>query len=195
MEIKTQRSLGADLQEIRSKLAGMEIKKSGYNGFGKFNYFELKDFLPIATKLFAEKEICPIFGITVEPNGIEYATLNITRGPEQILFRVPTADANNSNNPIQNQGSKITYMRRYCYLMALDLVENDTVDALAGSKDNKAVNFATKFQVDKLSQHKELLIDKFKELNIKTVNDIKGLTVEQASELLTELENRIKNAD
>lgn len=194
-EIKVQPTLSADLQSIRAKMASMDIKKTGYNAYGKFQYFELKDFLPQATKLFDEKNICPIFQIAVGSNGIEYAILTLSRGPETIEFKVPTADSNNSSNPIQNLGSKITYLRRYLYLICLDLVENDIVDAVAGSKEAKNINFATKFQVDKLSQNKELMIDKFKEMNIKTINDIKALTVEQASELLTELESRLKNAD
>lgn len=183
------------LQEIRYEFTKVELKKSGYNGYGKFNYFQLDDFLPTATKLFNEKGLCPVFSITIDPNGIEYATLVIVKGPESIPFKFPTAEANNSSNPIQNAGSKITYCRRYAYMMALDLVEQDTVDAVAGSENDKKINYATKFQVDKLAQHKELLIDKFKELNIKTVNDIKSLRIEQASELLELLEERIKNAD
>lgn len=191
-----QKSLYELLQEVRYEIANTELKKSGYNGYGKFNYFELKDFLPTATKLFRDKGLCSIFQIAVGSNGFEYAVLTIVKGPEQIEFKVPTAESNNSSNPIQNLGAKITYLRRYLYMIALDLVENDIIDATSGSeKEGSKPNLATKFQVDKLSQHKELLIDKFKELNIKTVNDIKALTVEQASELMTELESRIKNAD
>ena len=192
-EIKVQKSLTADLQEVRAKISEMEIKKSGYNGYGKFNYFELKDFLPQATKLFSEKGICPIFQIAIGSNGVEYAILTLNRGPETIEFKVPTAESNNSSNPIQNLGSKITYLRRYLYMICLDLVENDLVDAVSGSEKEKKVNFATKFQVDKLYQNREKMVDKFKELNIKTMNDLKGLTVETASELLTVLEERIKN--
>lgn len=187
-EIKEQKTINQLLQEIRYEMSKTELKKSGYNAYGKFNYFELKDFVPKATELFTERGLCPIFNIAVI-QGIEYAVLTITRGPETIEFRIPTADSNNSSNPIQNLGAKITYLRRYLYLICLDLVENDIIDATSG-KDEKKVNFATKFQVDKLSQNKELLIDKFKEMNIKTINDIKALTTEQASELIEILESR-----
>lgn len=184
------------LQEIRYELTKIEMKKSGYNAYGKFKYFQLEDFLNHSTKLFYEKGLCPIFSIIVEPNtNVEYAVLTIMKGPESIQFKMPTADPNNSSNPIQNQGSKSTYMRRYLYLNALDLTESDVVDAVAGSENDKKINYATKFQVDKLSQNKELMIDKFKELNIKTVNDIKALTLEQASELIKELETRLVNGD
>lgn len=193
-DIKPQKSIYDLLQEIRYEFSKTELKKSGYNGYGKFNYFELKDFVPLATKLFYEKGICPVFQIAVGSNGIEYAILTLYKGPEMIEFKVPSADPNNSPNPIQNLGSKITYLRRYLYLACLDLVENDLVDATSGKDDEPKVNYATKYQVDKLTQNKEALIDKFKELNIKTVNDIKALTVEQASELLAELERR-QNAD
>ncbi len=194
-EIQRQTTIHEALQKVRYELSKTELKKSGYNAYAKFNYFELKDFLPTATKLFYENGICPVFQIAVGSNGTEYAILTLIKDSETVEFKVPTAEPNNSNNPIQNQGSKITYMRRYVYSMALDLVENDVIDAVAGKEDKPAINLATKFQIDKISQNKEMLIDKFKEMNIKTMNDIKALTVEQASELLKILEERLMNAD
>lgn len=166
----------------------MEIKKSGYNPFGKFNYFELKDILPISTKLFNEVSICPIFNIEVETDGIEYATLTLVKGMEHITFKTPTAEAS-MNNPIQALGSKHTYLRRYLYLSCLDLVENDVVDATSGSEKEKKneVVYATPLQVKTITEHKNELLDELKAREIKTVKDIKALTLEQASEIISKL--------
>ena len=177
------------LQEVRYELTKVEINKSGFNKHLNFNYFELKDFLPTATKLFAERNLTPVFNIEVDNNGIEYAYLEIIKGAEKIMFKVPTANAQN-NNPIQGLGSKITYLRRYLYLIALDLVENDIVDA--ENPDEKKVKFASKVQVDKILTNGKLIGDTLKELGVKTKNDVESLTMDKASELCAEIDKILK---
>ena len=128
MEIKQEKTLLESLQEVRYEMSKIEMKKSGYNSHLKFNYFELKDFVPIATKLFYERGLAPMFTIECDANGIEYAYMHIFKGAERVAFRVPTAETA-MPNPIQGLGAKITYLRRYMYLIVLDLVENDIIDA------------------------------------------------------------------
>ena len=77
---------------------------------------------------------------------------------------------------------------------ALELTEDDTVEAVAGSEADKKINYATKFQVDKLILNKDKLIDEFKEMKIRNTNDLVHLTVEQASGLLEKLEGKLQNA-
>lgn len=128
--IKEQQTLLESLQEVRYELTKVDMKKSGYNGHLKFNYFELKDFVPIATKLFYERGVTPMFTIECDANGIEYAYMHLFKGSERVAFKVPTAETA-MPNPIQGLGAKITYLRRYMYLIVLDLVENDIIDAEA----------------------------------------------------------------
>lgn len=184
-EIKKEKSIYELLQEIRYELTQTELKKSGYNAFGKFNYFELKDFLPTVTKLFYERGMCPVFYIKVENDGIEYAHLNIVKGPETIPFMIPTAEATNSSNPIQNAGSKATYMRRYCYAIALELCENDLVDAV----DNKeqAETPANRLATDKQVEEIFRLYDPDNIVKIKEyykVEELAELTMQQASQVI-----------
>lgn len=174
------------LQDVRNELTKIEIKKSGYNSFAKFGYFELKDFLPITTKLFKERGMTPLFSIAYF-DGIEYALLKIIRGNEQIEFRVPTAEPS-GNNPIQNLGAKITYLRRYLYLIALDLVENDVVDAMDNTKEPKVV-VATPLQVKTIMENKEKLIEQLKAKGIKNQADVKKLSMQEAQELIDSVSN------
>lgn len=181
------------LQKVRVELSESNLTKSGKNAFQNFEYFELKDFLPTATKLFAENDLTPVFSIEVDANGIEYAVLDIVRSSnvnERIRFKTPTADPS-GNNPIQQLGSKHTYLRRYLYLACLDIVENDTVDG-ADQKETKAkaVKYATPLQVEKIQANGRLIADKLEELKIKTKNDVKALTLEKASELCAEIDKR-----
>ena len=116
------------LEEIRYEMSKAPLAKSGYNKHLGFKYFELENFVPLATKLFNERGMCPVFNIKFI-DGIEYAVMTIYHGTEQLTFMLPTAEAINSNNPIQNLGSKASYMRRYLYLSVLDLCEHDEIDA------------------------------------------------------------------
>lgn len=188
-EIKIEKNLHELLQEVRYELSKVEMKKSGHNSHLNFDYFELKDFVPTATKLFYERGITPMFNISVS-NGMEYAILDLYRKGETITFSSPTAEPSGSN-PIQSLGAKITYMRRYLYLMALDLVENDIVDAQ--DKTEPTVKYATKFQVNKILENGKVIADLLSELNIKTKNDLQALTMEKASELCKAIEERTKN--
>lgn len=188
-EIKIEKNLHELLQEVRYEISKTEMKKSGHNAHLKFDYFELKDFVPIATKLFNDRGITPLFNITIS-NGIEYAVLDLYHKGETITFSVPTAEPS-GNNPIQNLGAKITYMRRYLYQLCLDLVENDIVDAQ--DKTEPVTKFATKFQVNKILENGKVIADLLSELNIKTKNDLQALTMEKASELCKAIEERTKN--
>lgn len=128
MEIKVDKTIYELLQDVRDEISKTPLKKSGFNKHLNFNYFELADFVPTATRLFAQKGLCPLFSITYDPNGVEVAVLKIVKGAESITFTSPTSDPTNMQG-IQALGAKITYMRRYMYMIALDLTENDVVDA------------------------------------------------------------------
>lgn len=180
----------SSLQKLRNDPRLKGLKKTGKNAHLNFQYYELDDFLPVATTLFSEYGICPIFRIEVEPNGIEYAYLTLIKDNEQIIFKVPTADPT-GNNPIQQLGSKITYLRRYLYITCLDLTEQDSVDG--NIENNKKVDFATAGQVSVIQTNGKLIADELKALNVKTVNDIKALTKDKAKELCDLIEER-KNA-
>lgn len=185
-DIKVQKTIYEDLQDVRNILLNnSELKKSGRGNTGKrdYSYFELADFLPAATKLFAERGMCPVFSINYDQSGVEMATLKIVRGTEIIPFQMPTAEAAISPNPIQNQGGKITYLRRYMYMIALDLVENDIVDA---SDNSQSVTVeekkATPKQIEMIrglydtENVQKMLeyyhIDSLEELPLKTASDL-----------------------
>lgn len=183
-----------ELQEVRSELSKASLKKTGKNEYQNFEYFELKDFLPTATELFKKHDLTPVFNIELSPEGVEYAILDIFyKGSEKITFKTPTARPN-SNNPIQGLGAMITYMRRYLYLMALDIVENDIVDSQDQNEVKKtSIKYATDFQVEKIIANGKLIADELKELNIKTKNSCKTLPIEKASELCKLIEERKVN--
>jgi hypothetical protein len=123
------------LQKARVDLQNMDLKKSGENKFAGYDYFELGDFMPAINKLFADIGLFSQVSFTNE-----LATLiiiNTDKPDEQIVFTSPMAEANLKGcHPIQNAGAVQSYQRRYLYMAALEIVEQDALDKTTG-KDNE----------------------------------------------------------
>lgn len=118
----------AKLQKARYMLAGRPIKKSGQNRHHGFSYFELGDFLPEVQDIFDEVGLC---GRTWFDANTGYLAIYDSEKPDSyVVFSSPTAEAKlNKGTPIQELGAMHTYMRRYLWVMAMEIVENDIVDA------------------------------------------------------------------
>ena len=115
------------LQEARIKLQSMNLKKSGFNSYANFKYFELGDFLPSVNTIFSELKLCSLFNIHADHASL--TIFDIETGC-QIVFTSPVADASSGKAPpIQALGSQHTYLRRYLFLNALEITEHDAVDA------------------------------------------------------------------
>ena len=128
------------LQQARIKLQATQLKKSGHNKFAGYQYFELGDFLPTINQIFSELKLCSI--VSFDEN---MATLKIFDHEfgGLIRFTSPMAEAQLKGcHPVQNLGATQTYLRRYLYVLALEIVEHDALDATTGSdapKSSKAV--------------------------------------------------------
>jgi hypothetical protein len=124
------------LQKARVILQELPLKKSGFNSFANFKYFELSDFLPSINTIFDNLGLCSVFNIS---NGV--ATLRIFDAEfgGVIIFSSPTAEAGSGKAPpIQALGSMHTYLRRYLMLNALEITEHDAVDATIKKDDPKS---------------------------------------------------------
>lgn len=124
------------LQCARVELQKMNIKKSGENKYSGFKYFELKDFIPPLNEILAKNRLCTNFSIS---NGQAELTIINGEAPEQtIVFTSPIAEAPLKGcTPIQSVGAVHTYMKRYLYLNALEITEDDILDKEAGNIDTK----------------------------------------------------------
>lgn len=125
------------LQEARTRFSNTELKKTGKNDYAGFMYFQLQDFVPTINRIFSDVGLIGIFNY--DPDGTEpLATMtvcDVDNPDDEIVFKRPAVEAKTSNNPIQNAGATDTYLRRYMWLMAMDIVENDMTDAVAGRPD------------------------------------------------------------
>jgi hypothetical protein len=128
------------LQKARIKLQAAPLKKSGWNDYSKYSYFELADFLPTINEIFHEIGLCSVISFDKE-----MATLRIvdTDNGGSITFTSPIADANmKGNQPVQNLGATLSYLRRYLYVNALEIVENDLLDKVKGKEDEEKPKYA-----------------------------------------------------
>ena len=120
------------LQNARVELQDLNLKKSGKNNFAKFNYFELTDFLPEVNKIFNNSKLCTNFSIINEIAVL--CIINIEKPDEFVEFKSHIASSDVKGcTPIQSLGAVHTYMKRYLYLNALEIVEADSLDPLVGS--------------------------------------------------------------
>lgn len=124
------------LQNARVKLQNMELKKSGENAFSKFKYYELSDFLPFVNKIFEENKLFSNFSI--EENRATLTVINTEKPDETVVFISPVEELDLKGcNKIQALGGVHTYLKRYLYLNALEIVENDMFDSTSGKTDKK----------------------------------------------------------
>lgn len=146
----------AKLTTARVALSSLGIKKSGQNDFAHFSFFQLKDFLPEAQRIFAklglyshfELKSDVIYEITrtdessemmsKEPVIKEIARLDITdvESKEVVTFKMDVEPVMIGNNTKQNvyqaAGGRSTYYKRYLYRDALEIEEDDECDATLG---------------------------------------------------------------
>jgi len=123
------------LQKCRVDLKAVKITESGNNKFAGYTYMELGDFLPHIVDLCDKYNLCTIVSFAKEE-----ATLTIVDSdkPEAlpIVFASPMSTAELKGcHAIQNLGAVETYLRRYLYVTAFDIVEHDALDSTQGKKD------------------------------------------------------------
>lgn len=125
----------------REMFLSENVQKSGKNMHLSFKYFELDDIVPVATKIFARIGLLPMVNF-VDGNAV-MSIVNTDKVDEVISFTAPfnqldpivSKEGKNATNAMQALGSSITYMRRYLYMMAMDICEADSIDANMGSGD------------------------------------------------------------
>ena len=120
------------LQIARLALQEKELKKSGKNKFAGYEYFELQDFLPTVQTIFGDTGLSAVFRCDAEMASL--TVYNNEKPDESIVFTAPMAAAELKGcHPVQNLGASISYLRRYLYVNALEIVEHDALDATTGS--------------------------------------------------------------
>ena len=120
------------LLAARVRFLDEALKKNGKNIKLKYTFFELDDIVPMTTAIFNDLHLIAITQFTDD-----MATMLIVdcdNPSDAISFTSPMRPDTSGliTNEIQKLGSVQTYLRRYLYMTALDIVEADQIEERAG---------------------------------------------------------------
>jgi hypothetical protein len=121
------------LQQARIKLQGTKLSKSGKNKFAGYEYFELSDFLPTIQTICNDIGLCGVVSFNHE---MAYLQINDVEDGTSIMFTSPMSSAALKGcHDVQNLGAVQTYLRRYLWTNAFEIVEHDALDATMGGSE------------------------------------------------------------
>lgn len=121
------------LQQARIRLQGTKLHKSGKNKFAGYEYFELADFLPAIQTICNDIGLCGVVSFTEH---MAYLQINDTEDGTSIMFSSPMSSAALKGcHEVQNLGAVQTYLRRYLWTNAFEIVEHDALDATMGGSE------------------------------------------------------------
>lgn len=163
------------IQAVKKELSERELKKSGENKFSGFKYYELGDFLPSIIELCAKYGLFTQITFTEDKGILNIVDCNaevVQEGtPNEyriVQYESPLKELElKGANAIQALGGAETYLRRYLYMNAFDIVEADMFDSAEFEKKKKAKTEKTAL---------EKIINDCKEAFKKSDDDIKKET-------------------
>ena len=125
------------LNEAREQFHKAKLKKSGHNKFANYYYFELGDFVIPALEIFKQIGLTSIISFGKEEASM--TIVNNDKPEEKIVLTSPMSSAALKGcHEVQNLGAVQTYLRRYLWVAALEIVEHDALDGTVGS-DKKTI--------------------------------------------------------
>jgi hypothetical protein len=126
------------LNAARAKFHSIELKKSGHNKFAGYKYFELGDFIIPALEIFKEVGLTGIISFGKETADLRI--INTDKPEEVIVIESPMSTAALKGcHEVQNLGAVQTYLRRYLWVAALEIVEHDALDSSKPVEAKKVV--------------------------------------------------------
>ena len=116
------------LLNARLALQNTKIEKTGNNKFAGYKYLQLDDFLPAVQEIFNAQGILGVVSFGKEEASL--TIVNIDNPEERIVVGTPMSSASlKGAHEIQNLGAVQTYLRRYLWVTAMEIVEHDALDA------------------------------------------------------------------
>ena len=153
------------LSKARVELQKLNLTKTGHNKFSDYRYFELSDFMPAINRIFNDVGLCGV--VKFFEDKAELVVCD-TEKDGAIVFCSPMAQASlKGAHAIQNLGAVQTYLRRYLWITALEISENDNVETvpvsnkkpmLTNIRFNRALQSVNegKYTIEKLRQDFDL---------------------------------------
>lgn len=150
------------MQKAKVELQKKDLKKTGENKFSNYKYYELGDFIP------AINEICEKIGlftqVNFEPEFAILTIINTEKTDERLEYMSQMVKTTLKGcNEIQALGGIQTYQRRYLYMNAFEISENDYyVDGQDNTENKTGNEDKSMFEEDQKIVSKAQTIDKLK---------------------------------
>ena len=168
--------------QARLKLQTTDLKKSGHNKFAGYKYFELGDFLPTIQEISNEVGIC---GTVTFYTDIAILTITDMDDATQFIeFKCPMSSAALKGcHDVQNLGAVQTYLRRYLWTNAFEIVEHDAIDAAKPIEPEEVEMTESQLSKFKTQLEEALKEGKLKEAFFKLPENVKTQLRDYANEL------------
>ena len=150
------------MQKAKVELQKKDLKKTGENKFSNYKYYELGDFMPAINEICLELKLFTQVNFNKE-NAV-LTIINTEKTDEKLeYFSEMVKTTLKGCNEIQALGGVQTYQRRYLYMNAFEISENDYYidgqDNTGNQTDNEE---ELPFKEDDKEIKENKLIDKLK---------------------------------
>ena len=206
------------LAQARLRFMQSGVKKTGKNMFLKYTYFTLDDIVPVALPIMTELGLIPVFRPGVDNMVMDIIDMDDPNNPITIWSPMPQLGAMEQLTPIQELGANLTYIRRYLWMLALEITENDMLDESTGKDSAPASkkpvapevkaeikkdltdtkNTAPKLQVDRLKKAMKRLLEKQPdkteaiEAIMEETNNLENITKKACDQLMIKIGEMIE---
>lgn len=178
------------ITNIKNDFLKENVKKSGRNKFANYTYYELADITPVLIELCKKYGIFTKFSYTKDEATLEI--VNIENPNEREIYTSPMEELELKGcNKIQALGGCETYSRRYLYMSAFDIIENDMFDAVVNEekepKEKQTAENNIYIKIKKLIKDKGVMPNEISEYFNKNSAD---MTQEELEEVVAWLEEK-----
>lgn len=128
--IENNKNIYQKLQQARVELQEKKLQKTGLNKYAGFKYYELSDFLPSLNKICLDVGLATCFNLREDTAVLTVIDANSPTDKEELIFSTPLPEKyeQKGSTPIQQLGGLHTYLKRYLYMNAFEIVEDDSID-------------------------------------------------------------------
>ncbi len=115
------------LAAARVEFQARKPRMSGKNSFAGYSYFELSDILPVINQIGKDMGFVCIVSFLADSASLTFC--DTEKPAETIVFTSPMSTASLKGcHEVQNLGAVETYIKRYLYQNAFEIVESDALN-------------------------------------------------------------------
>jgi hypothetical protein len=148
------------IAKARTMFQESGVKQSGQNKFAGYSYFELSDILPKINNIGLELGFLCVACFATDKASL---TIHDCDSDAKLVFESPMSTASLKGcHEVQNLGAVETYIKRYLYQNAFEIVEHDAVNSTHNPDEkpaHKPTTPAKPASVEQSNDEKQIIAD------------------------------------